>query len=180
MPDAKVTELALDPAPAPTDRTVTVDDTLGTPVTKAATWAAVAASAAFSALYDPVGPRLLGSMAVIAAGSSGISTTIATLAASWWRLDPLDWTAPSGRSLEYRVQLIAQGVTSGATLYGTLTDSSAVPIFPEFSRVADGSATTSAMSGWQPLTAALSGFMRARLSSGTATAPACFIHVRHT
>jgi hypothetical protein len=123
---------------------------------------------------------LLGTMPIISAGVAGLTTSLATVGGSWWRLDPADWDAGSG-TLEYRVLIVGQGLTSGDVLGGLLYDAdAAAAVFAEFTGTADGDSSTSATSAWQTFPATpRSGYVQVRnQTAARGTLPMACIQVR--
>lgn len=109
-------------------------------------------------LYD--GKPLIGVMPIASASANALTTSLATMAGSWWRLDPADWITRA----EYRVIVMGQGLTSGDVLLARLNDVDAgVALTADFATAADGKSTTITKSPWLPFpTSPKSGFLDAR------------------
>jgi hypothetical protein len=125
----------------------------------------------------------LGTIPVFAAAAPGLTTSLATVAASWWRLDPADWpAAPAGKTLQYRARVTGLGLTAGDVLGAVLFDSNAgANLFAEFTGTADGDSTTSAVSAWQTFPSpGKSGYVQIRnQTAARGTCPMACIDVRH-
>lgn len=84
-------------------------------------------------------------------------------------------------TLQYRVHVIAEGMTTADVLGARLYDADgAVGMMAEFTKADDGDSTTEAVSSWETFPSTpKSGYVQVRNQTGArGTSPAAFIEVR--
>ena len=125
----------------------------------------------------------LGSIPVLSGVAIGLTTSLTSLSASWWCLNPANWpAAPAGRTLQYRLVVTANALTNGDVVAANLYDTTAgADVFSAATATkVSSSATTQLASPWQTFpTTVKGGYIIARnQTAARGTIVSAFIEVR--